>query len=319
MVGSEMRILVLGAGGVGGCFGGRFAESGADVTFLVRPRRRAQLDKNGLVVRSAFGDIVTPVTTIDSGEITVPYDLVLLSCKAYDLDDAMAAIAPAMGADSMVLPLLNGLRHIEALQSRFGEANVWGGACYIGAAFDSETGEIRHMGDFQRIVFGELDGKPSARADAFAALNATVGFDIELSPDIVQTMWEKFSMLAALATANTITRSTIGEILEAPTGEAFLLAALAESRDAAAALGHPISTATLEMYNRMFTTRGSVFAASMLRDMEAGRQTEGEHVLGDFVRRAAAQGIDAPMVRCALAAIETHEAKLRTGAGAAAA
>lgn len=312
-----MRILVLGAGGVGGCFGGRFAESGADVTFLVRPGRRAQLAKNGLVVWSSFGDIVTPVNTTARDEIKTPYDLVLLSCKAYDLDDAMEAIAPAMGADSVVLPLLNGLRHIEVLQARFGEANVWGGSCYIGAAFNSETGEIRHIGDFQRIVFGTLDGKQSDRAKAFAALDATVGFDIEPSPDIVQTMWDKFSMLVALATANTITRATIGEMLEAPSGEAFLLAALAESRDAAEALGHPVSASTLENYNRMFTTRGSAFAASMLRDMEAGRQTEGEHVLGDFIRRTSAIGFDTPMVRCALAAIETHEAKLLTGAGSA--
>lgn len=309
--------MVLGAGGVGACFGGRFAESGVDVTFLVRPGRRSQLEKNGLVVWSSFGDIVTPVTTIARDEITDPYDLVLLSCKAYDLDDAMDAIAPAMGPSSVVLPLLNGLRHIEILQARFGEANVWGGACYIGAAFNSETGEIRHIGNFQRIVFGTLDGKPSAQADAFAALDATVGFDIELSPDITQTMWDKISMLGALATANTIARGTIGEILEAPSGEAFLLAALAESRDTAAALGHPVSASTLENYNRMFTTRGSDFAASMLRDLEAGRQTEGEHVLGDIIRRATAQGIDTPMMRCALAAIETHEAKLRSGAGSA--
>lgn len=311
-----MRILVLGAGGVGGCFGGRLAESGADVTFLVRPRRRAQLDENGLVVRSGFGDMVQPVATIGSGEIDTPYDLVLLSCKAYDLDNAMAAIAPAMGSDSVVLPLLNGLRHVETLQARFGENNVWGGACYIGAAFDPETGEIRHFGDFQRIVFGELDGKPSARADAFAALDEATGCDIEYSADIVQTMWDKFCMMAALATANIITRATVGEILEAPSGEAFLLGALAECRDAAAALGHPITAKTLELYNRMFTTRGSPFAVSMFRDIEAGRPTEGEHIIGDLVRRATAQGIETPMLRCALAAIETHETKLLSDAGA---
>jgi 2-dehydropantoate 2-reductase len=309
-----MRILVLGAGAVGGCFGGRFAESGLDVTFLVRPGRRAQLDENGLVVRSSFGDIAVPVTTIASGEITAPYDVVLLSCKAYDLDDSMAAIAPAMGPDSMVLPLLNGLQHIEILQARFGKGNVWGGSCYIGAAFDSSTGEINHFGNFHRIVFGELDGKPSARADAFAALDATTACDIEFSPDIVQTMWDKYAMLSALATANTITRAVIGEILEAPSGEAFLLAALAETRDTAAALGHPVTAPTLEAYNKMFTTRGSAFAASMLRDMEAGKPTEGEHVIGDLVRRAAAQGIETPMLRCALATIETYEAKRKSGA-----
>ncbi|NNE85333.1 MAG: 2-dehydropantoate 2-reductase [Alphaproteobacteria bacterium] len=315
-----MRILVLGAGGVGGCFGGRFAEGGADVTFLVRPRRRAQLDENGIVVRSGYGgDFAVPVTTIASDEITAPYDVVLLSCKAYDLDDAMTAIAPAMGPDSVALPLLNGLQHVERLQERFGENNVWGGTCYIGAALDSATGEIRHFGDFQRIVFGELDGKPSARAEAFAALNETVGCDIEFSADIVQNMWDKFAMLSALATANIITRSVIGEILEAPSGEAFLLAALAECRDTAAALGHPVTASTLEAYNGMFTKRGSAFAASMLRDVEAGRPTEGEHVIGDMVRRAAAQGIETPMLHCALAAIETYEAKRRSEVGSAAA
>ncbi len=315
-----MRILVLGAGGVGGCFGGRLAEGGADVTFLVRPRRRAQLEENGLVVQSNFGgDMSLPVTTIASEEITAPYDVVLMSCKAYDLDNAMDAIAPAMGPDSVALPLLNGLQHIERLQERFGETNVWGGTCYIGAALDSTTGEIRHFGDFQRIVFGELDGQPSARSEAFAALNATSGCDIEYSADIVQTMWDKFAMLSALATANTITGATIGSILEAPSGEAFLLAALAETRDAAAALGHPVTAPTLESYNKMFTTRGSQFAASMLRDMEAYRPTEGEHVIGDLVRRATAQDIETPMLRCALATIETYEAKLRADAGPSAA
>ncbi len=312
-----MRILVLGAGGVGGCFGGRLAEAGADVTFLVRGRRRAQLEENGLIVRSGFGDIVRPAATIGSGEITAHYDLVLLSCKAYDLDGAMAAIAPAMGPETVVLPLLNGLRHIEILQEQFGAENVWGGVCYIGAALDSESGEIRHFGDFQRIVFGELDGKPSARAEAFSALDATAGCDIEYSADIVQTMWDKCCMMAALATANIITRGTVGEILEAASGETFLLDALAECRDAAAALGHPITAPTLELYNRMFTTRGSPFAVSMLRDLEAGRPTEGEHVIGDLVQRATSQDIETPMLRCALAAIETHEAKLRSAADSA--
>lgn len=311
-----MRILVLGAGGVGGCFGGRLAESGIDVTFLVRPRRRAQLEKDGLVVRSSFGDIVRQVKTIDASELDEPYDIVLLACKAYHLNDAMEAIAPAMGPESVALPLLNGLRQIEVLQERFGAERVWGGICYVGAAVDAETSEIHHIGNFQRIVFGELDGKPSDRAAAFAALNETVGCDIELSTDIEQDMWDKFAMLAALSSANIVARGTIGDILAGPSGEAFLLTALAECSAAAAALGHPVTEPTLEFYNRMFTTRGSAFATSLWRDLEAGRQTEGEHVIGDFVRRAAAQGIDTPIVRCALAAVETHEARLRAGSDA---
>jgi len=306
-----MRILVLGAGSVGGCFGGRLAECGADVTFLVRPRRRAQLTQNGLVVRSGFGDIELPVATVSSEEISAPFDLVLVSCKAYDLDDAMAAIAPAVGPDTAILPLLNGLQHLDRLQARFGTANVWGGACYIGADYNAESGEIRHFGEFHRIAFGELAGGPSARGDAFAALNAVAMIDIARSADIEQTMWDKFAMLVALSSANILARGTVGDILEAPSGEAFLLTTLAECRDAAAALGHPVSEATLAMYTRMFTTRGSPFATSMFRDVEAGRRSEGEAIIGDLVGRTAAAGIDVPTVRCALAAVEVNEARVR--------
>ena len=304
-----MRVLVVGAGGVGGYFGGRLADAGVDVTFLVRPRRRAQLAATGLVVRSAFGgDFTVPVVTAAPDDIDTPYDVVLLSCKAYDLDTAMSAIAPAMGPDSVVLPLLNGLQHVETLQDRFGADKVWGGVCYVGAALEPDTGEIRHFGNFHRIVFGELRGDCTPRAEAFAALDQAVGFDIEHSTDIVQTMWDKFAMLAALASANIIARGTVGEILATPSGEEFLLTALAETRNTAAALGHPITAPTLELYNRMFTTRGSAFAASMWRDVEAGRRTEGRHIIGDLVRRARAKDISTPLLLSALAAIERHEA-----------
>ena len=141
-----MRILVLGAGGVGGYFGGRLAEGGVDVTFLVRPRRRAQLAEKGLIVTSKLGDIAMPVQAIGTADIAAPYDVVLLSCKAYDLDDAMDAIAPAMGPDSVVLPVINGLRQIEALQARFGKDAVLGGLCFVGASLDPATGIIDHFG-----------------------------------------------------------------------------------------------------------------------------------------------------------------------------
>lgn len=310
-----MRILVLGAGSVGGCFGGRLAESGADVTFLVRPRRRAQLEEMGLVVRSGFGDIELPVITIASDEIERPYDVILLSCKAYDLDSAMTAIAPAVGPDSVILPLLNGMQHIELLQERFGADRVWGGTCYIGADLDAESGEIRHFGNFHRIIFGELDGASTARAEAFAALNKAAHFDIEQSDDIVQTMWDKFTMQATLSSVSIVARGTIGDILEAASGEEFLLSALDETRDTAAALGRPVSPATLDLYRGMFTKRGSPFATSLWRDFEAGRPTEGEHIIGDLVRRALAAKIDAPILRCALAAVQTRDAK-RAAAGA---
>ena len=310
-----MRILVLGAGGVGGYFGGRLAEGGANVTFLVRPRRRAQLAEKGLLIESGFGDLSLPVKTIGAGEIESPYDLVLLSCKAYDLGDAMDAIAPAIGPDSMVLPVINGLRQVELLQERFGENNVFGGVCYAGASLDPDTGVITHFGGFHRIPFGELDGSMTPRAEAVAALGGQVKFDFELRTDIMQAMWDKFAGQGTLSSANILTRSVVGDITKAPSGRAFLGAVLAEGGAVGAAWGHPMSVETVNFYESLFDTPDSPFATSMLRDVEDGKPTEGDHIVGDLVRRAAEKGIDVPILRCANTALQTYEAKRCAAAG----
>ena len=125
------KILVLGAGGVGGYFGGRLAQSGAHVTFLVRPARREQLQRDGLRIVSPLGDLTLPVRTVVADELSAGYDLVILTCKAYDLDSSMDAIAPAVQGSCTVLPLLNGLVHLERLDERFGRAQVLGGSCAI--------------------------------------------------------------------------------------------------------------------------------------------------------------------------------------------
>lgn len=310
-----MRILILGAGGVGGYFGGRLAEGGADVTFLVRERRRAQLRDKGLIVKSSFGDLALPVAAIGREEIDGPYDLVMLSCKAYDLDSAMAAIAPAMGPDSAVLPLINGLRQIEVLQERFGKASVLGGICYVGASLDPATGVIDHFGPFHRIPFGELDGSVTPRVEAIAALNDQVNFDFELRTDIMQALWDKCAGQGCISSANVLTRSVIGDITAAPSGRAFLDAVIAEGNAIGAAYGYPMMQLTIDLYEKMFNTPGSPFATSMLRDVEDGKPTEGAHIVGDLVARAEAKGLDVPILRCARTALEVHEAKRLKAAG----
>jgi 2-dehydropantoate 2-reductase len=310
-----MRILILGAGGVGGYFGGRLAEGGADVTFLVRERRCAQLRDKGLIVKSSFGDLALPVAAIGREEIDGPYDLVMLSCKAYDLDSAMAAIAPAMGPDSAVLPLINGLRQIEVLQERFGAASVLGGICYVGASLDSETGIIDHFGPFHRIPFGELDGSVTPRVEAFAALNDQVNFDIELRTDIMQALWDKCAGQACISSANVLTRSVIGDITAAASGRAFLDAVLAEGNAVGAAHGYPMMPATIKLYENIFDTPGSPFATSMLRDVEDGKPTEGAHIVGDLVARAEAKGVAVPILSCARTALEVYEARREKAPG----
>jgi 2-dehydropantoate 2-reductase len=305
-----MRILVLGAGAIGGYFGGRLAEARADVTFLVRGRRKEELDANGLRVKSAQGDIALRPKTLAAGAAGGPFDAVLLSCKSYDLESALAAIAPLMGKDAAAVPLLNGLRHIDAMAAALGRERVMGGACYIGATLD-EGGIVRHIGELQAISFGELHGEPSARAAALLAEFARTKVAATIPPSILQAMWEKFVMLAALAAATTLTRATVGEVMAAPSGEAFALRALEECSAVAASEGHAPGAAALAQSRTLLTTRGSPFAASTMRDMVAGRRTEGDHIVGDMVRRGRARGVPVPLLEAALTNLEVHEARVK--------
>jgi 2-dehydropantoate 2-reductase len=303
-----MRILVLGAGAIGGYYGGRLVEGGADVAFLVRPRRQRQLAERGLVVRSPLGDIERPVKTLLASEIREPFDLVLLSCKAYDLDEAIAAIAPALAPQSAVLPLLNGINHMAALSGRFGAARVLGGACGIGVVLEP-SGEVRHTSPTEWLTFGEVSGERSARCDAIARLFAASKVNAALSDNIMQAMWDKFVMLAALAAATTLMRGNVGEILAAPLGEWLMLEALGECQRVAAADGHAASGKALESTRKMLTMRGSTFTASMMRDLVAGGRTEGDHIIGDLVRRAERRSVAVPLLRIALANLQVHEAR----------
>ena len=213
-----MRILVLGAGGTGGYFGGRLAQSGADVTFLVRPVRAAQLREHGLQIRSPLGDADFSVAHVVAGELAAvaqekPFDLVLLSCKAYDLESSLDAIAPAMGAHTTLLPILNGLLHFDTLDARFGRGRVLGGLCFISAT-KGPGGEVLHLAKPASITFGERDENPqSARVQAFAQLCEQAGVEHLASSDIHQQLWIKYSFLTALAAGTCLMRASVGDIV----------------------------------------------------------------------------------------------------------
>ena len=212
-----MKILVLGAGGIDGYFGGRLAQAGADVTFLVRPKRAAQLAADGLVIESPNGDAKLPVKTVTAESVGPGYDLVLFTCKAYDLDSALDAIAPALAGDAVVVPMLNGIAHLGRLDARFGKAKVMGGTCQINVTVTPE-GTVKHMEPLNRIVVGErVEGqKPLAKAFADALAKTTV--DWAHSSTIEQDMWEKLMFLSALAATTCLFRGTIAEILAAEGG-----------------------------------------------------------------------------------------------------
>jgi 2-dehydropantoate 2-reductase len=303
-----LKILVLGAGGVGGYFGGRLVEAGGDVTFLVRERRAAELAADGLVIKSPCGDATVRVQIARAGEPLAAYDIVLLCCKAYDLESAMDSIAPAMGAESAVLPVLNGLSHLDRLDRRFGAARVLGGLAQIAATIGA-GGRIEHLNKLHRVVFGERDGRRSVRVTTLAALLAKARFDSALSDQIVLEMWQKFVLLASLAGMTCLMRAPVGAIMATSEGEALMGEFVAECTAVATAAGHAPRAPFLARTQGLLTERGSTFTASMLRDIERSGQTEGDHILGDLLRRARTLGVATPLLRMAVCHVEAYEAQ----------
>jgi len=303
------RFLVLGAGAVGGYFGGRLAAAKADVTFLVRPARAAALNERGLVIESPLGDLRLPVRVATADTLNEVFDSVLLAAKAYDLEPAIAAIRPAVGPETAILPVLNGVKHLDRLDAAFGRERVLGGVAYIGATVTAD-GAIRHLNRAHGIAFGERSGEVSRRVETIARAFAASPVSASASENIMLEMWEKFVMISSLAGMNCLMRGSIGDILAADEGESLTLELLAECEAVATASGFPPRKQDREQCRAMLTERGSDFSASMRRDLEAGLRTEGDQVLGDMLRRARANGIDAPLLRTAVCHLQVHENRL---------
>ncbi len=279
-----MRILLVGAGAIGGYFGGRLLAAGRDVTFLVRSKRAEMLKRTGLVIESPHGNVQIPdPPTVQAQALKQPYDLIVLSCKAYDLEGAIESFAPAVGSNTAILPLLNGLRHLEVLDAKFGPKAILGGLCFISVSLGAE-GRISHFGPHQSLTFGERDGTRSVRSQEILQELAAGRFDVVRSDGIVQDMWEKWVFIASGAGITSLMRSSVGDYLNAG-ADSIALALVGECADIAAQSGHAPSEATLTRARAFLTQPGSDFVASMTRDIERGSRTEVEHILGDLLRR----------------------------------
>ncbi|MBS0445590.1 MAG: 2-dehydropantoate 2-reductase [Proteobacteria bacterium] len=312
-----MRFLVLGAGALGGYFGARLADAGRDVTFLVRPRRAAQLAATGLVVQSRHGDLTLPAPRCVGAEaVGGPYDVVIVGCKAYDLDAAIDAIAPAIGPTTAILPLLNGMQHLDVLSARFGAERVLGGLCLISATLD-DAGRVLHLNDLHELTFGERDGTRSARVAAIEAACAPARMTARASDAIVQEMWEKWVFIASAAGATCLLRGAVGDIVAA--GATDLAQGLYDECAAiAAAHGHAPRAEARERGRGALAVAGSPIMASMLRDIERGAPTEGTHILGDLLARRTGAPGGVSLLRAADAHVRTYEARRAREAAAAA-
>jgi 2-dehydropantoate 2-reductase len=304
-----MRIICLGAGGIGGYFGGRLIAAGADVTFLVRPARAALLAERGLVIESPYGD--AQLTPQIATEVDRPFDLVLLSCKAYDLDEAIKAIRPAVGKETIVWPVLNGLAHFDKLDQAFDES-VIGGLAHISVTL-AEDGTIRHLNKLQTLTFGPRTAQQAAACDRLGAALATAPFEIKRSDVILQDLWEKFAFITTGAALTCLMRASIGEILTATDGAALIEQMFDECAAVAAASHYPIRPKARDWGRNFLLQQGSDFTASMLRDLEAGGRIEADHLHGDMIARGEALGVKTPLLRIAYCHLQAYEARRAAG------
>ncbi|HEY9677121.1 MAG TPA: 2-dehydropantoate 2-reductase [Drouetiella sp.] len=300
-----MRTLILGAGATGGYFGARMLDAGADITFQVRPAKAELLRENGLVVKSALGDIERhDVKLIEKA--TEPYDAIILSCKAFDLKSAMAAIKPAVGENTTIVPLLNGMKHIDELQNEFGAEKIIGGMCIISATVD-DRGRIAHLNDQHTFKFGEFNGEMTPRVRALKDVCANAKFKSIASTNILKDMWEKWTMLATLAALNCLMRANIGEIAKSPNGRQIAEQMFNECLSIFKAHGHEPSEQFVKDILARSTDEKSTLAASMLRDLERGNNVEGDQILGDLITRAEQKNIDVPALKMAYCNVKAYE------------
>ncbi|MGM0829449.1 MAG: ketopantoate reductase family protein [Bacillota bacterium] len=301
-----MRILVVGAGAVGGYFGGRLIEKGEDVTFLVRERREQQLKEHGLHIESVHGDFHCEPKTLRSAEKVEPFDAIILSTKAYHLKGAIESLHTFVGENTMILPLLNGMSHVDDLIEAFGEERVIGGLCFVESTLDA-AGKVIQSSPIHDLVFGERSGERTDRIvkleEAFSGTKA----NFRLSDTIEQEMWHKYLFITTLSGVTSLYRSPIGPIREIGEGADMIKGVLYEAaeimRDLKAPLAEKIEEAQYDKINQM----GYSMKSSLQRDMEKNLSAEAEHLYGYLLKAAETQGIEARVLRLIYGNLKIYE------------
>jgi 2-dehydropantoate 2-reductase len=304
-----MRILVVGAGATGGYFGAQLARAGRDVTFLVRPKRAEVLRERGLRIVGLGRELILEPRLVTAAELAEPYDLVLFSVKATALEQAIEDVAPAVGPSTVIVPFLNGMAHLDALNARFGADRVFGGVVKVVTTVNAE-GDIVQFTPLSTMTVGEQSGAATDRLAAVFETLSGAGFDASVSADVLAAMWHKWAFIGTIGAMTTLGRGTVGEIMAVPGGAQLGPAVLAEAAAAARASGFPLPQAEIDATTATVTRPGSDFNSSMSRDAMAGLPTEVEHILGDFTARARAHGVATPLLDLATLQLRVHERRL---------
>ena len=303
-----MRILVVGVGAVGGFVGGRLVQAGRDVTFLVRPRRAAQLAERGLRIDDGTRTEEIEARAVTKDDLGGTYDLVLLGVKAEALPAAIEDFRPAVGPETAVVPFINGIKHIKLLTNAFGPAAL-GGVLKIVTQLEP-NGDIRQFVPGGSIEVGELDSGGSGRVAAIVEALTIPSFTVSVPADIMDAMWAKWVFIATIGAITSIARGPIGEVTAVPGGTAFAVATLDEAASIARAAGHELGERDYEQTKALVTAKGTSTTSSLSRDLVSGRPTEVEAVLGDLVEIAHATGQSVPRLEAATLTLRTHNARI---------
>ena len=292
-----MKLLMLGAGGVGGYFGARLHEVGVDITFLVRSKRAELLRHQGLIVETQYQTIRIEPQLVTKDKLQLNYDLVMLSPKAYDLEDALETLKTVPG-NPLYLPLLNGFDHLKQMDDELGRERVMGGVAHIAAEL-TDKGIVRQLNALHRFTFGIRHAGQEPLAAKLANLTDQAPFDSVYSENIEQSLWDKWTFLATLASMNTLMRANVGVIESTEFGGQATQRMFEECCSIAEKSGFPISEMVRAQSLGILRKENSDFTASMLRDLESGYQTEHEHIIGSMLRRGKQAKLDCPSLQLA--------------------
>jgi 2-dehydropantoate 2-reductase len=252
------------------------------------------------------GDFTARPKTITAAQIASPYDVIFLSVKNYSLAGAIDDFAPAVGPQTVIIPVLNGMRHMDVLTQRFGEHAVLGGVCYVATEIDSQ-GRIVQLADFQSFTYGELDGKKTSRIEAVHQAFSGAGFEAAISEDILRDMWQKWVWLASVGAITCLLRGNIGEVVSVPGGAELCLSVLRECAAIAGVCGYPMSETFLAEKSPQLTAPGSKLTSSMYRDLTEQAPVEADTILGDLIERGRKHGVTATIVQAACVSLAIYQ------------
>ena len=290
-----MKILVLGAGAVGGYFGGRMAEAGMDVTFLVREKRQKKLEKSGLIIKSPKSDFVTSPNLVTKDNVDSIYDVILFTNKAYDLDEILQSPFPVKDG-SIIIPLLNGYAHMEQLRNKFPNARLFGGIAHIFSTLNDE-GEIHHFNDIHSLTFGHLNNADETDGRRFFDACSSANFSIKYSDDIIVDLWHKWVLITTVAGATTLFNATIGEIASTEHGIAFITGLHSECINIAKSEKIQVNDDDLAQQRRFLSDKKSTWSSSMRRDMVNKSKIECAHIFLELINIADKNNVECPSLK----------------------